>query len=272
LNRNISQAEMKLLFARSGGLCAFPRCGRSLVEPGSLTDGPVLVGEIAHIVAESRQGPRGREELADSDRNKHTNLILFCPDHHKIIDSRPETYSVAVLRQIKLDHESRVRRAMSVPAPQGVVPLRTETIYSTILPLTHLPDAIFFAPCTVAEATEDQIKKLIAYPPTRDELTPFLLRENKIFAFHDLRHAENPFSPVTDRTAVGMLRSTDFWRNTEGKRRYITLLNRSLYKYTARVAVRYDAEHYRFYFPPKTPGSPRTVRYHSLAGRERSQH
>ena len=94
LNRNISQAEMKLLFARSGGLCAFPRCGRSLVEPGSLTDGPVLVGEIAHIVAESRQGPRGREELADSDRNKHTNLILFCPDHHKIIDSRPETYCV----------------------------------------------------------------------------------------------------------------------------------------------------------------------------------
>src|SRR5882762_8370631 len=131
MSRSIPQGEMKLRFAQAGGLCAFPHCGRSLVEPGSLTDGPVLVGEIAHIVAESRQGPRGREQLADSDRNKHTNLILFCPDHHKIIDSRPETYSVAVLRQIKLDHESRVRRAMSVPAPQCVVPPRTETIYST---------------------------------------------------------------------------------------------------------------------------------------------
>ena len=197
MSPNISQGEMKLLFAQSGGLCAFPGCGRSLVEPGSLTDGPVLVGEIAHIVAESRQGPRGRVPLADSDRNKHTNLILFCPDHHKIIDSRPETFSVPVLRQIKLDHESRVRRAMSVPAPPRVVPSRTETIYSTILPVTHLPDAVFFAPCTVVEATEDQIKKLIAYPPMRDELAPFLLRENKIFAFHDLRQAENPISSLT---------------------------------------------------------------------------
>src|SRR5262249_8282713 len=267
MSRTIPQGEMKLLFAQSGGVCAFPHCARSLVEPGSLTDGPVLVGEIAHIVSDSRQGPRGREPLSESDLNRHTNVILLCPEHHKIIDSRPETYSVGVLRQMKLDHESRVRQALAVPVPKASASPKNETIYSTLLPVTHLPDAIFFAACTVADATEDQIKKLIAYPAMRDELTPFLLREDKIYAFHDFREAGCPFSPVVDRATAGMLRSRDFWRDAEGKRRYITLLNRSLFKYTARVAVRFDPAHYRFYFPPKTLGSQRTVKYRSLAGR-----
>ncbi|MDD1770753.1 MAG: hypothetical protein LUO79_06690 [Methanomassiliicoccales archaeon] len=267
MRQNILQSETKILFAQSGGVCAFPQCGRSLVEPGSSVEGALVVGEIAHIVAESRQGPRGREPLSETDRNKHTNLILVCPEHHKVVDSRPETYSVAVLRQMKLDHESRVRKAVSVPAPRLSASPRTETIYSTVLPVTHLPDAVFSALCTVEDATEDQLKKLITYPDSYNELAPFLLRENKIFAFQDLRLAKHPFSSVTDSETVGMLRSRDLWRDAEGKRRYITLLNRSLYKYTARVAVRYDPVHYRFYFPPKTLASPRTVRYRSLAGR-----
>lgn len=267
MSRSIPQSEIKILFAQSGGVCAFPACARSLIEPGTSTDGPVVVGEIAHIVADSRQGPRGREPLSEADLNRHTNLILVCPDHHKIIDSRPETYSVAVLRQMKLDHESRVRQAVAVPGPRPSPTLKTEAIYSTLLPATHLPDAVFFATCTVADATEEQIKKLIAYPDSRDELAPFLLRENKIFAFHDLRQAQNPFTPVADRATAGIHRSRDFWRDAEGKRRYITLLNRSLFKYTARIAVRFDPAHYRFYFPPKTLGSARTVTYRSLAGR-----
>lgn len=267
VSRSIAQTETKLLFARSGGICAFPHCGRSLVEPGSVTDGAVVVGEIAHIVADSRQGPRGREPLSEADRNRHTNLILFCPEHHKIVDSRPETYSVAVLRQIKIAHEARVQQAVGLREPRPIVPLRTETVYSTLLPVTHLPDAVFFASCTLEDGTEDQVKKLLKYPNAYDELVPFLLRESKIFAFHDLRQTANPFSPVIDSATVGMLRSRDLWRDPEGKRRYTTLLNRSLYKYTARVAVRYDPAHYRFYFPPKTLGSQRTVSYRSLAGR-----
>ncbi len=267
VSRSIPQSETKILFARSGGICAFPYCGRSLVEPGSLTDGAVMVGEVAHIVAESRQGPRGRAPLVEAARNMHTNLILFCPEHHTIVDARPETYSVAVLRQMKVDHESHVQRAVGVPAHRPLSSPRTEAIYSTGLPVTHLPDAVFFAGCTLEDGTEDQVKKLIKYPSSYDELVPFLLRERKIFAFHDLRQAQNPFSPVTDSASAGMLRSTDLWRDAEGKRRYVTLLNRSLYKYSARVAVRYDPAHYRFYFPPKTLGSSRTVRYRSLAGR-----
>jgi hypothetical protein len=267
VSRSIPQSEIKILFAQSGGICAFPACGRSLIEPGTSTDIPVIVGEMAHIVADSRQGPRGREPLSEADLNRHTNLVLVCPDHHKIIDSRPETYSVTVLRQMKVDHESRVRHAVTVPGARLPPTVKTESIHSTLLPVTHLPDAVFFATSTVVEATEEHIKTLLAYSDSRDELAPFLLRENKIFAFHDLRQAQNPFRPVTDHTTAGMLRSRDLWHDAEGKRRYVTLLNRSLFKYTSRLAIRFDPAHHRFYFPPKALGSARTIKYRSLAGR-----
>jgi hypothetical protein len=267
VSRSTPQSELKILFAQSGGICAFPRCGRSLVEPGSASDPAVMVGEAAHIVADSRQGPRGREPLSEAERNKHTNLILFCPEHHTVVDVRPETYSVPVLRQMKIDHESRVQRAVSVAAPPTPLTPRTEITYSTILPVTHLPDAVFVATCTLEDGAEDQVKKLIKYPGSYEELVPFLLREGKIFAFHDLRDRDNPFSPVIDCSTARALRSRDLWREAEGKRRYITLLNRSLYKYAARVAVRYDPAHYRFYFPPKKLGNALTVKYRSLSGR-----
>jgi hypothetical protein len=226
-----------------------------------------VVGEICHIVADSRQGPRGRTPLLEEDRNKHTNLILFCPKHHTVVDSRPETYSVAVLTQIKIDHESRVRKVVTVPPPPPAASSKVDTVYSTLLPVTHLPQAVFSASCTLEDGTENPVKTLIKYPNSHDELVPFLLRENKIFAFHDLRQQENPFSPVIDNASASILRSQDLWRDAEGRRRYVTLLNRSLFKYTARVAMRYDPAHYRFYFPPKTLGIPRTVKYRSLAGR-----
>jgi len=56
---SIPQKEVKALCALSGGVCAFPGCGRSLVEPGTEDDDATFLGEIAHIVADSRQGPRG---------------------------------------------------------------------------------------------------------------------------------------------------------------------------------------------------------------------
>lgn len=99
--KNISDKEMKALIALSGGVCAFPNCSTQLVEPGNANDSAAFLGEMAHIVGDSHQGPRGAFPMLDDDRNKHTNLLLLCGDHHKIIDSQPRTYSVSVLRRIK---------------------------------------------------------------------------------------------------------------------------------------------------------------------------
>ena len=147
MSRNIPDKEMKALIALSGGVCAFPGCGKRLVVPGNGNDAAAFLGEMAHIVADSRQGPRGDSPMSDEERDQHTNLFLLCGIHHKTIDSQPHTYSVSVLRAIKADHEGRIRQATRTGPPPIPLELSREDIHSSLLPLTHLPQAVFSAPC-----------------------------------------------------------------------------------------------------------------------------
>jgi hypothetical protein len=126
---------------------------------------------------------------------------------------------------------------------------------------------VFAAPTDYRDFEESVVKKRINYPTNRDELVPFLIREGALFAFQDLRDPANPFAEVTDPGGADMLRSSDLWRDPEGRRRFVTLLNRSLYKYTSRLDIRYDPRHYRFYFPVREKGHEPTVVHRSLTGR-----
>jgi hypothetical protein len=60
-------------------------------------------------------------DLSDEQRSHHSNLILFCRDHHATVDAQPSTYSVQVLRQMKADHEKRVATALN-PLESTVLP------------------------------------------------------------------------------------------------------------------------------------------------------
>lgn len=265
MRTDIPEKEIKILFAKSGNLCAFPKCGTKLVEPGTADDDPAVSGEVAHIVADSRQGPRGDFPLGDEERNKHPNLILLCSHHHRsIVDKQKRTYSVQVLRQMKADHEGFVERKLSVEQPVPKPQLVSEDIHSTLLPVTDLPRVVFSALCSFSDGQEDEVKKRIKYPKDRFELTPFLIRENRLFAFHALWQKDNPFAEVIDCDAAAPTQAADLWRDPEGKRRYVTLLNRTLHKYMARLGVRFDPEHKRYYFEPEEEGKEREVTYRSM--------
>lgn len=80
MSGHVPEKETKILFARSGNLCAFPGCEQSLVEPGAEGE-EAVVGEMAHIVAEKRRGPRGVDEISEEERNRHGNLVLLCATH-----------------------------------------------------------------------------------------------------------------------------------------------------------------------------------------------
>ena len=264
MGRNIPEREMKSLIALSGGVCAFPRCEKRLVTPGTDSDPGVFLGEMAHIVADSRQGPRGDSPLTDEERERHGNLLLLCGDHHKTIDSQPLTYSVSVLRAIKADHEGRIRRATAPDDPAPSIEMKREVIHGTLLPLSHLPQAVFSAPCPFTDRQEDEVKRRIAYPADRSVLTRFLIRDGRLHTFHDLRDTKGPFSGVIDLRDMRRTRSTEFWADAEGHRRFVTLLNRAMYKYTAILGVRYDPAHRRFYFPAEGAGGERVVSYRPL--------
>lgn len=268
---DVSLPEARIVYLRSGGFCAFPGCKQELVEPGTETDKPAFLGKIAHIVADSRDGPRGDHPMSDEDRDRHPNLLLLCGVHHDLIDIQKFKFSVSVLRQMKADHEARVRKAASPSPPAPEPPLKQETIHSSLLPITHVPEAVFVAPCGFSDRQADEVRKRIKYPADPSELVRFLLRDEKLFSFHDLRDASGPFADVIDRRKVDVLRATALWEDAEGHRRYVDLLNRAMFKHTDRLGVRYDPTHYRYYFQADKPGEERSVTYRPLNTKQTSR-
>jgi hypothetical protein len=63
------------------------------------------MAEICHIEAMTSGGPRYNATRAEWHTDILDNLIVLCPNHHRLIDSDPITYSVAWLRKSKEAHE-----------------------------------------------------------------------------------------------------------------------------------------------------------------------
>jgi hypothetical protein len=89
-------------------MCSHPDCKEYLVFEASEND-PVTVGEAAHIVARSRNGPRGEFRTPGQPVHTYDNLILLCSHHHTVIDRAHECYSVEQLHSWKAEHEAWVR-------------------------------------------------------------------------------------------------------------------------------------------------------------------
>ena len=102
--------DVRILWARSGNRCAYPRCRTEMAPDGSKN----TLGEIAHIAAKSLDGPRGRNPLPVDERDDYDNLILLCPTHHKIVDDNEDDWPIELLKQLKEDHERWVANQLEV--------------------------------------------------------------------------------------------------------------------------------------------------------------
>lgn len=109
MRRIPSDRSIKILYASSGGLCAFPGCTTQLVQPQSRA----LLGELCHIHAASPGGPRFDPRQTHDLRNEADNLVILCPTHHSLVDQDQRTYTAESLRSMKQQHESRVAALMS---------------------------------------------------------------------------------------------------------------------------------------------------------------
>ncbi|QFY63493.1 hypothetical protein FZ934_24915 (plasmid) [Rhizobium grahamii] len=85
-----------------------PDCRKLLVVDETETDDPALIGEMAHMVAESVDGPRGVSPLTPAERDLYGNLLLLCRNHHREIDEQPLHWTVERLQILKADHEAWV--------------------------------------------------------------------------------------------------------------------------------------------------------------------
>jgi hypothetical protein len=65
---------------------------------------------------------------------------------------------------MKADHEARMAALAKRTVPESKPELIKERIQSTLLPVTHLPQAVFAAPCAFIQKEEDEVKQRIIYP------------------------------------------------------------------------------------------------------------
>jgi hypothetical protein len=102
-----SPLDIKLLWGRAAGRCSKPGCTEDLTRLAE-RGADYIIGEMAHIIAHSKRGPRG-DGVGGEDF--YDNLILLCPTHHREVDKSPDgEFPVEMLRGWKEQHESRVRR------------------------------------------------------------------------------------------------------------------------------------------------------------------
>jgi hypothetical protein len=92
---------LRVLYLRSGNLCAFPGCNRLMIDP----DGN-FVGQICHIEAALEDGERFNPMMSNEDRRREGNLMLMCYDHH-VITNNVALFFVEKLKEIKHYHEQR---------------------------------------------------------------------------------------------------------------------------------------------------------------------
>lgn len=109
----IPNKKQNLLWAVSGGRCEYAGCNKVL-HTDILTKKKCNSAYIAHIVADAPKGPRGdleRSKLLADDIN---NLMLLCDTHHRMIDADTTIYTESHLREMKKEHEERIKRITDI--------------------------------------------------------------------------------------------------------------------------------------------------------------
>lgn len=97
------------LWARAGGRCEYRGCNQDLVGDLISNKPGALFGYIAHIVADSADGPRGDKVLSPQLTKDISNLMLLCAKHHKLVDvDGADEHTVEMLAAMKDAHETRI--------------------------------------------------------------------------------------------------------------------------------------------------------------------
>jgi hypothetical protein len=105
---SITSKTRKMLWGRAGARCSFEGCRIKLIQLNEGESGDGILGEEAHIIAQNKDGARGKNPIEPQRINLYENLILLCPTHHTLVDVQPTKYTVQVLHQMKKAHESWV--------------------------------------------------------------------------------------------------------------------------------------------------------------------
>lgn len=110
----LSDPLKRQLYFESGGYCMNPECTRDLL-PYFMERKRVNIADLAHIIGQSENGPRGESTLTLEERDSANNIVLLCKICHKAIDTNPDEFSVEELHKWKKEHIEKIKALFSVP-------------------------------------------------------------------------------------------------------------------------------------------------------------
>lgn len=102
-----SPLTLNMLFAKAAGRCQFEGCNKPVLFD-ELTLREYNKSNVAHIVASSPKGARGDGIRSHQLSDKLSNLMLMCPEHHKLIDDFADDYPEERLLEMKSKHEAAI--------------------------------------------------------------------------------------------------------------------------------------------------------------------
>lgn len=120
----INERVRRMLLSRSGGYCMRPECHRDLFplfETGEITS----VEELAHIIGQKEDGPRGDRPLPLKQRDEYHNVLVLCPTCHTIVDKKETAHLFPddLLLGWKAQHEEKITACFGVPSYEDRVQL-----------------------------------------------------------------------------------------------------------------------------------------------------
>ena len=157
----ISDKTRKLLWGRSGNRCAF--CKQELIVSATDKDSEAVVGDECHIISAQLNGPRYDPSYLKEKLDSYENLLLLCRVHHKMIDDQSTTFTVDILRQLKINHEIMISEKLS--DQKKLKPVRLRRIKKNI------PD--YLVRLTTGKQLLDLISGSYAFSMDHDELTSY---------------------------------------------------------------------------------------------------
>ena len=237
-----------MLWGAANGRCSFPNCPKKLVSEATSDDPRVMLGEIAHIVGESANGPRGQSPLMQEERDSYENTILLCHEHHELVDGQPKTYTVEILHGYKRSHEERCASPFGAAGASISSPTWKpveETLHSTLLQVVQMPRRVYSAEAVIDDET---VLKAEFSEANQRRPPPFIIRGQRVLAFDDLADLIGPFSRWVRPTTTTTLAAIDMWRDPDRFRWYVSLLNTIVRKLAGSRGLTLDKAHHRFYF------------------------
>lgn len=98
------------VWGKSAGRCEFNGCNKQLYVH-DITSDRCNIAELAHIIGDSANGPRGDKDRSARLAQDPNNIMLMCHDCHRYIDKEGlDKFPDKVLYAMKKKHEERIER------------------------------------------------------------------------------------------------------------------------------------------------------------------